>query len=186
MYIRRNWRKLTLTKNKQMKKSIMVMLYSLIAIMFTSCTNTSDVPTASSGISKVTTKITTDINGKTSEQNNIIARYAEDNKPGSIKHLYLISAYSGQVIIYSTVKGKVTSSGKRLSPLLENQGGWEHPLVLDAIQDDGTYGSSVDYIYWWDSKGIYHQQYITGGMILHISNQPLNVKSIVLNLENTN
>lgn len=173
----------------------------LIATMFTSCDeiNTSE-PTSSSGVEKVTTKIQTDLNGHTSEQNNIIGRYAEDNKPGSIKHLYLISAYSGQVIIYSTVKGKVTSSGKRLTPITVSAIGGQYnsqgdyiPITLngnnyrtsEVLQDDGTYGSSVEYIYWWDSKGIYHQQYITGGMIVHISNQPLNVKSVIINIEQT-
>jgi len=58
--------------------------------------------TSTSGISKATTKVTTDLNGKTIEQNAIIGRLAEDNKPGSIKHLYIISTYSGQVIMYST------------------------------------------------------------------------------------
>ena len=155
-------------------------------------------PVSSSGVSKVTTKVATDLNGNTSEQNNIIGRYAEDNKPGAIKHLYILSAYSGDVLIYSTVKGKVTSSGKRLSPTTVDGTAGEKLQGVDynrvniagrtfstdeVLQDDGTYGSSVEYIYWWDSKGIYHQQYITGGMILHISNQPIAVKSVVLNME---
>jgi hypothetical protein len=55
--------------------------------------------------------------------------------------------------------------------------------TAEVIQDDGTYGTSVDYIYWWDSKGVYHQQYITGGMIVHLSDQPLAVRSVVLNME---
>src|SRR6185503_6965090 len=35
----------------------------------------------------------------------------------------------------------------------------------------------------WDTKGVYHQHYVDGGQILHISDQPLAVKSIVLNME---
>lgn len=143
---------------------------------------------ANSGVKAVTTSVNTDLNGKTIEQNNIINRLSEDNKPGSIKHLYILSAYSAQVILYSTVKGKVTSSGKRISPTTMAYTGGEYRFNYnpDMIQDDGTYGSSVDYIYWWDSKGIYHQQYITGGMILHISNEPIAVKSVTLNLELSN
>ncbi|HLC98921.1 MAG TPA: hypothetical protein VJC00_02840 [Candidatus Nanoarchaeia archaeon] len=119
-----------------------------------------------------------------------------DNQPGSIKHLYIISAYSGQVIIYSTVMGKVTSSGKRLTPDHVDGGGngvsyfkfdvgnseWYTQQVLG---EDGAYGSSIEYMYWWDTKGVYHQHYVSGGQIVHISNQPLAVKNIIINMEIT-
>src|SRR5262245_26679115 len=82
--------------------------------------------------------------GRTTEQRNVRARIAMDNKPGVIKHLYVLSAYSGQCILYSTVKGKVTSSGKRLSPFSKvqtfgNGNGGYNALAVEAIQDDGTY-----------------------------------------------
>lgn len=159
------------------------------------CFNTSE-PVSTSGVSKATIKVQTDLNGKTIEQNAIIRRLTEDNKPGSIKHLYIISSYSGQVIIYSTVRGKVTSSGKRLSPSTINNHGENLGFKVDfgttqnyytdeVLGDDGTYGPSIDYIYWIDSKDVYHQQYITGGMIVHVSSQPIAVKSIILNLESS-
>jgi hypothetical protein len=154
-------------------------------------------PAASSGVTKATAQVNTGADGLTVEQRNVRDRLALDNKPGSIKHLYVMSAYSGQVLLYSTVKGKVTSSGKRLtptsvttsSPNTNARDGF--PLYVagteyrtgEVLQDDGTYGTSVEYIYWWDVQGRYHQQYITGGMILHISDQPIPVKSITLNLE---
>lgn len=157
-------------------------------------------PVASSGVAKATAKVATDLSGHTTEQNNVLERYKRDNLPGSIKHLYIISAYSGQVILYSTVKGKVTSSGKRLTPttVAVNSGEYHAHDGIDinidgknyetgeVLQDDGTYGSSVEYLYWFDSKGVYHQQYITGGMILHISDQPISVKNVIINLEQTN
>ena len=55
--------------------------------------------------------------------------------------------------------------------------------TTEVIQDDGTYGSSVPYIYWWDTKGIYHQHFFTGGQIIHVANKPMNIKGVVLNLE---
>src|SRR3989344_9304929 len=61
-------------------------------------------------------RVKTGVDGLTIEQRNIIERIKMDNQVGSVKHLYVISAYSGQVLIYSTVRGKVTSSGKRLTP----------------------------------------------------------------------
>jgi len=140
--------------------------------------------TSKSGITEKSVSIQTDLDGYTVEQRNIADRLKEDNKAGSIKHLYVISAYSGQVLIYSTVKGKVTSSGKRLTSLLKREGNSQGYIgVVDRIQDDGTFGNSVEYLYWWDSKGIYHQHYVTGGAIVHISNQPISVKSVTLNLE---
>lgn len=172
----------------------------IIATSFTSCMDVPQDPPiqSASGVAKASVKVKTDMNGNTSEQMNIIGRYEEDNKPGSIKHLYILSSYSGQVLIYSTVRGKVTSSGKRLNPTTVNSHDGTSAIGIsmntieinghtystdEVIQDDGTYGSSVEYIFWWDSKGVYHQQYITGGMILHVSNQPMSVKSVVINME---
>ena len=137
-------------------------------------------------------KVQKSTQGLTVEQTNIRQRIQMDNQPGAVKHLYIISAYSGQVLIYSTVKGKVTSSGKRLTPsfIAEkdtsafrfNVGGNAY-YTDEVLGEDGTFGTSIEYLYWWDAKGIYHQQYITGGMILHISDQPIAVKGVVINME---
>lgn len=177
-----------------MKKIITILTCLSAFVLLSSEDGCGHKPVSTSGISKATTTVKTDLNGKTIEQNNIIGRLAMDNEPGSIKHLYIISAYSGQVLIYSTVKGKVTSSGKRLSPSTVNGRGsscgfqvdfgtTENYYTDEVLGDDGTYGSSVEYLYWWDSKGIYHQQYVAGGMILHVSNEPIAVKSVILNME---
>jgi hypothetical protein len=163
------------------------------------CDSESTTPVSASGVKKATVDVKTDANGNTIEQLNVAERYKRDNQFGAIKHLYIISAYSGQVIIYSTVKGKVTSSGKRLTPTtIIGDFGYGRTeaetnyvdiagktfVTNEVLQDDGTYGSSIEYLYWFDSKGIYHQQYITGGMILHISDQPLSgVKSVIINTE---
>ena len=155
---------------------------------------------ATSGIKRAQVHLTTGSDGLTVEQRNIGQRLLEDNKPGAIKHLYVISPYSGQVILYSTVKGKVTSGGKRLAPTTVAAGtvrgdnsyhdygipislGGESQLTSEVTQDDGTYGSSGDYLYWWDVRGAYHQHYLTGGQIITISDQPLPVKSITINVE---
>ena len=152
-------------------------------------------PISASGVSIARTQVPTGSDGKTIEQRNIVSRLAEDNKPGSIKHLYVISAYSGQVIIYSTVQGKVTSGGKRLTPtsVAVQRGtqadgfgvnfGGNTQFTGEVLQDDGTYGHSESYLYWWDTKGVYHQHYVSGGQILHVSNQPLSVKGIIINME---
>lgn len=153
---------------------------------------------SASGVTATTVQVQKGADGLTIEQRNVRDRLVEDNKPGSIKHLYVISAYSGQVLIYSTVRGKVTSSSKRLMPsearVYSDRGaGAFHVRPLSEVDrnvftdevlgDDGTYGSSVEYVFWWDSAGVYHQHYVQGGQILHVASQPLAVKSVVLNME---
>ena len=164
-------------------KKVMILAISILFLM--SCEpSTKKTPQASSGVKKATAKVVVGSNGLTTEQNNIKKRYKVDNEIGSIKHLYVISAYSGEVILYSTVDGKVTSGGKRLtsSKILETSGSESRKTAMPNIQDDGTYGSSMNYLYWFDVKGIYHQHYIGGGQIVHISTQALPVKSITINL----
>jgi hypothetical protein len=159
--------------------------------------SSSNIPVSASGVTQASVKVSTGSDGLTTEQRNIGQRIHEDNKPGSIKHLYVISAYSGQVIIYSTVRGKVTSGGKRLTPTSvatssPNTNARDGiPVFIngvqyrtgEVIQDDGTYGTSGDYFFWWDTKSVYHQQYASSGVVIHISDQPLAVKGIVINME---
>lgn len=175
---------------------VAAMLALAISTEDTSCGGTT--PQSASGVSIASVRVPTGPDGLTAEQRNIGNRLVEDNKPGAIKHLYVISAYSGQVLIYSTVKGKVTSGGKRLTPttvIAERESATTNFMrvhigagdyeTTEVLQDDGTYGSSGDYLYWWDVNGVYHQHYVQGGQIVHISSQPLNVPHIVLNLNET-
>ena len=83
---------------------------------------------------------------------------------------------AGQPILYTTTKGKVTSGGKRLTPedTLTQSG------IRRAASDEGTYGSSSPYIFFWDSRGSYHQW---SGQYLY-SDQPirLRVEPIVIDI----
>lgn len=159
------------------------------------CDPSTTAPVSGSGVRQTAVAVATGSDGLTVEQRNVRDRLAMDNKPGSIKHPYVVSAYTGQVIIYSTVRGKVTSSSKRLNPRtvvvgdgnaakrfygFDVLGGRE---TAEVLEDDGTYGDSVPYLYWFDAKGAYHQHYVEGGQILHVSDAPLAVKSIVINME---
>jgi len=186
--------------------ALIVLVVVAVALLFISgCNQTMNnipVPEAASGIKEAKPEVQVGSDGLTNEQRNIIDRYKMDSLPGSIKHLYIISAYSGDVLIYSTIRGKVTSSGKRLTPTsvyagvnrvseahYENSGVWikignRWHLTGEVLQDDGTYGSSIEYLYWFDSKGIYHQHYVAGGQIVHVASEPLAVKRVILNLEN--
>lgn len=162
---------------------------AIVAILLTSCGLSTNQQTSDSGVQKATTTVKTDIDGRTAEQKNIIERLKRDNDLGSVKHLYVISAYTGDVLQYSTVNGKVTSGGKRLSPKTVNSGssdtygsanyvqiGGSSFTTTEVLDDGGSYGDSGNYLYWFDTQGNYNQYYPSGGTYLHISDKPLRIK----------
>ena len=177
-----------------MKKLLFILISGLL---LTSCVESQQQQKSDSGVKKATTKIKTNPDGTTVEQKNIIERLKRDNDIGSIKHLYVISSYTGDVLQYSTVKGKVTSGGKRLSPKTVNGNGssigYSNTVNLngttyttdEVLDDGGAYGDSGNYLFWFDTQGIYHQYYPSGGTYLEICDRPLRVKktnfSITLN-----
>lgn len=185
-----------------MKKVLSILLF---ASMFIGC-NAQSSPqkeTTNSGVSvndaKANLVVKKQADGMTLEQSNIVKSYEVENRPGAIKHLYVISPYSGKVLIYSTVAGKVTSSVKGLNPStvasLDGQyvgsphGGMavtvhgKEKYTQEVMNESGTYGTSrPEYIYWWDTKGIYHQHYVTGGQMIHVSDQPMPVREIVIDM----
>lgn len=167
-------------------KIILLLLTFVATGLITSCDLPVEAaPTSSSGITKATVKVKTGSDGLTVEQRNIQNRLKTDNQIGAIKHLYVISAMSGQVILYSTVDGKVTSGGKRLTNSMIRISHYDGNMSMPRIQDDGTYGSSMNYLYWWDVKGVYHQHYVTGGQIVHIAEEALPVSDIIINLSSS-
>ncbi len=185
-----------------MKKVLSILL---LAIMIIGC-DVNSAPqkeTTNSGVSandaKANLVVKKQADGMTLEQSNIVKSYEVENRPGAIKHLYVISPYSGKVLIYSTVAGKVTSSVKGLNPstvsILDSQyvgsshGGMavtvhgKEKYTQEVMNESGTYGTSrPEFIYWWDTKGIYHQHYVTGGQMIHISDQPMPVREIVIDM----
>ena len=94
------------------------------------------------------------------ERDNIVKRLEQTGKPGRISYIVLLS-YTGKPIVYTTVKGKITSSGKRLTPVdrVEYRSNLNAAafMVRKAASDEGTHGSSSKYIYFWDTNGRYWQ-----------------------------
>ena len=180
-----------------MKQFIALFSVLVLALSLVSCDMTRDTnPVSSSGVTKKTVEVNTDANGNTVEQNNISYRLDIDNEVGSVKHLYIVSPYSGDCILYSTVIGKVTSSGKRLTPtsvIGDGSTGTTYYNYVDIsgktfltnelIQDDGTYGSSSEYIYWKDAAGNYNQYFMSGNAILYVSSVPRTWPKVILNME---
>lgn len=179
---------------KFMISSFCISALSLVCLIcFTGCKSKTDPGAVSmTGVKETVVEVKTGPDGLTNEQRNIKERLKQDNEPGSIKHLYVFSSMTGKCMLYSTVKGKVTSSGKRLSPTtLYRDGASGYPMASfpgtqintpsgtrytpEAIQDDGTYGSSVEYLYWFDVKDTYRQLYPPSGCILVLSTEPLSI-----------
>lgn len=182
-----------------MKKRTNVFLGLLVlitTIFLSSCGLPTTEQTSDSGVKKAHTEVKTDAAGNTTEQWNIINRLKRDNEVGSIKHLYVVSSYTGDVLEYSTVRGKVTSGGKRLSPRtvngngINNQG-WSNYVTLggtqyttdEVLDDGGAYGDSGSYLFWFDAQNNYHQYYPSGGTYLHIADRPLRVKKANFTME---
>ncbi len=179
---------------KNIKYLITLLILSLFLMGAQTGCESSDAKT-DSGVSKVKTVVKVGADGMTSEQKNIVKFYEVDNKPGAMKHFYCISPMSGQVILYSAINGKVTSSRKTARPTLayDLEGDPSNKYRLGGkayyspqqIQDSGTYGSDdPPYIYWVDMKGLYHKHFVNAGCIVHITNAPLAIKSVVINVEN--
>lgn len=166
-----------------MKKSILVLLacFTFLTLTSESCQTTAE---SSSGVKKATAKVSIDLSGLTVEQKNIMEKNSRDSKLGVIRYLYIISAYTGDVIEYSTVKGKITSGGKRLNPKTTTGNANTTGFIFDTINgnnfytnevlnEDGSYGESASYYYWFDANDNYHQIYPTGGTYTHVSDKPL-------------
>lgn len=172
----------------------------LVSLMLFGCVEQkAEPPVSTSGVQKMTVHVDTNEAGHSVEQENIARRYKMDNTPGSVKWLYIISPMSGDVLLASSVQGKVTSSGKRLTPKTVAAGeyyntgtyGYGQAVTIgnqtfhtpEVIQDDGTYGDSGEYLFWWDQKDQYHQQYVTAGVMVHISDKPMHWPKVIMNMD---
>lgn len=158
---------------------------------------------SASAVRQIWVHITPDpATGLTYEQAGVKDRLVNDNKAGAVKHLYVFAPHSGQILLYSTVKGKVTSSSKRITAS-NTIGAYKcgdstcfdgftirlpsgnTSRTREVLGDDGTYGSSVPYIYWWDTNDRYHQHFMTDEQVIQVTDQPITGARIVLNLETT-
>lgn len=171
-----------------MKNILFILAASLV---LQSC----DEPAVSvSGAKAMIAEVPVDPEGFTAEQRNVEKRLTLE-KPGATKHLYIVSTFSGDCILYSTVSGKVTSGGKKLMPsdarpAEGSMGSYRLPngwITSERPNEDGTYGQASEaaqsYLFWFDVRGGYHQHYLLGGQIIHISDVPMSWPKIILNLE---
>lgn len=95
------------------------------------------------------------------EIDNIKSRLQLTSDPGLTGFVLLMNE-AGQPIMYTGIKGKITSSGKRLTAPYRVTSNWDKGQSygdkdLVAPSDEGTWGSSSPYIYFWTTTGQYIQ-----------------------------
>lgn len=117
------------------------------------------------------------------ERANISKRLTTWSDPAKISYIYLISY--GRVMSYFVVKGKITSSGKRLTPSQQLISGSDCSngcdVAVDSPELDGTYGSSAPYVFFWTTDGTYVQwsgDYMLTDQPLQLSTQPDLVRNV--------
>jgi hypothetical protein len=97
---------------------------------------------------------------KNAEIDNIQRRLKLTSNPGQIGFILLMNQ-AGQPILYASVRGKVTSGGKRLTaPVTQYRVDHGNAYGTDlgpGPSDEGTYGTSGEYIYFWTTDGQYYQ-----------------------------
>ena len=112
------------------------------------------------------------------EIDNIKRRLELTSKPGLMGYVVLLND-AGQPVFYGTIKGKVTSGSKRLTrPRWVDSFGSLNQAITDAPSDEGTYGSSAPYIFFWTTAGAYMQwsgAYLYSDKPIRLSVQPIAV-----------
>lgn len=109
------------------------------------------------------------------EVDNIKNRLKLTSQPGLLGFVVLLNE-SGQPVYYASVKGKITSGSKRLTRTewLDDFGASN--AITPAPSDEGTYGSSGEYIFFWTTNGQYMQwngKYLYSDKPIRLTVQPL-------------
>lgn len=95
--------------------------------------------------------------GDSLEQGNIRKKLAIEEKTDQIGYVYLFDR-AGQAIGHYVVKGKVSSSGSQIAPEQEiicRYNSSDSCQAVDSAQDDGTYGSGDDGIFFFTTEGTF-------------------------------
>lgn len=121
---------------------------------------------------------------KNAEIENIQRRLKLTSNPGQIGFVLLLNQ-AGQPIMYTSVKGKITSGGKRLtrpdecwSGGTQNRGCYQGDAARAAPSDEGTFGSSGEYAFFWTTDGQYVQW--NGGYLYSDKPFRTNIKPLVI------
>lgn len=120
------------------------------------------------------------------EIENIKRRLELTSNPGQLGFILLLNE-TGQPVAYLSVKGKITSGSKRLTSsqqiVYADCGEFGCDQIREAPSDEGTFGSSDPYIFWFGTDGAYHQwngKYLYSDKPFRVSIKPLVVDSATI------
>lgn len=149
--------------------------------------STPSIPVSPSGLIMQNVNLQPVIDGKSMEQYNIARRLVNDNKLDAVRYVYVIGL-NGQVVNKFVINGKVTSSGKRLTPTSVAAFGGDSwtdtkgmPITIDGhdyrtnevLDAEGSYGTSTPYIYMFTTAGNYVQVIPLGTFLMYVADKPL-------------
>lgn len=127
------------------------------------------------------------------ERKNLIKRAQTFNNPNKISYIYLYSF--GRLIMYDTVKGKVSALDSSLTSqtqFVDSNGGLigngndciqsnDNCYSIPAPAIDGSYGTNGQGIFYYNENGAYREwngQYILSDQPFTLTNQPDLVRSV--------
>ncbi|PLS19206.1 hypothetical protein CVD28_02005 [Bacillus sp. M6-12] len=141
-----------------MKKGLKwIIPITLVATMLTGCMEVSEIEKQQNekveNANKLMSQTKVPSVEKSLERENIRQRILVSNDSDTLQWIYPMSA--GTIIGRFPVKGKVTSGNKRLTA---TEGYNANTSTSEELPDEmGTYGSSGEYIFWFDPTGLPHQ-----------------------------
>lgn len=114
------------------------------------------------------------------EIDNIRNRLELTANPGLLGFVVLLNE-TGQPVMSVAVKGKITSGSKRLTDpktIVKTSNGnmGDNMAVTDSPSDEGTFGSSGEYIFFWTTAGQYIQwngKYLYSDKPFRLSVEPI-------------
>lgn len=142
-------------------RKITIALAVTSAFLLAACDQTPVQPTAKNIQAQKASEAANSIQfSENAEIENIKRRLELTSNPGQIGFVLLLNEM-GKPVMYTSVKGKITSGAKRLTPPQEirrmDGGEFSREEMVEAPSDEGTYGSSNPYIFFWTTEGQYIQ-----------------------------
>jgi hypothetical protein len=164
-----------------MKSNIMITC-SVVALMLTGCIE--QAPTNKTEQAKKAAEAANSIKfNENAEIDNIKRRLELTSNPGQLGFIILLNEM-GQPVLYTSVKGKVTSGSKRLTQpdrASSSWGGGNNTVVRAAASDEGTWGSSGEYIFFWTINDEYIQwngKYMYSDKPFRLKTEPIAVLAV--------
>lgn len=164
-----------------MKKYLMMAAVLPFTLMLGGCPDNAPATNKTAQASKAKAAAESIRFTENAEIENIKKRIELTAQPGLLGYILLLNN-AGQPIMYEGVVGKVTSGGKRLTaPSQEWNIMGNNNALGPSPSDEGTWGQSAEYIFYWNTAGQYRQW---NGMYLY-SDKPfrLSVEPLVINVE---